>query len=101
MGKLNWRNKAFVLFFLWAATAFAVPAQTAPVTSAAPVFTTLHNFDQTGGSAPYGALVQGANGELYGTTEAGGIGQCDAGCGTVFKITTSGALKTIYSFCMK
>ncbi len=49
------------------------------------------------GLDPYGALVQGPDGNFYGTTSSGGTGADNAG--TVFKITTSGALTTLYSFC--
>jgi uncharacterized repeat protein (TIGR03803 family) len=49
------------------------------------------------GIDPYGALVQGPDGNFYGTTNSGGSGADNAG--TVFKITTSGALTTLYSFC--
>jgi len=66
--------------------------------------TTLYSFcSQAGcadGQGPSG-LVQGANGDLYGTTSAGGItnGTCiNGGCGTIFKITPTG-LTTVYSFC--
>jgi uncharacterized repeat protein (TIGR03803 family) len=59
--------------------------------------TTLYEF--TGGSDganPYSGLVQGSDGSLYGTTQANGtFGLC---CGTIFKITTSGVLTTIYRF---
>jgi uncharacterized repeat protein (TIGR03803 family) len=41
-------------------------------------------------------LVQGTNGDLYGTTQAGGASK---GKGTVFQITPSGALTSFYSFC--
>ena len=47
------------------------------------------------GSYPVGALIQAADGRLYGVTNAGGAG----GHGSVFKITLSGALTTLYSFC--
>ena len=47
------------------------------------------------GSNPIG-LVLGTDGDFYGTTAFGGGGY---GAGTVFKITPSGALTTIYSFC--
>jgi uncharacterized repeat protein (TIGR03803 family) len=47
------------------------------------------------GGRPQGGLVQGANGSLYGTTTTGGA----HGAGTVFAITTTGALITLYSFC--
>jgi uncharacterized repeat protein (TIGR03803 family) len=58
----------------------------------------------TDGSEPYGGLVQ-ADGNFYGTTYAGGANRPDCyttfrtGCGTVFKITPSGTLTTLYSFC--
>ena len=67
--------------------------------------TTLYRFcSQSGctdGNSPYGALVQATNGDLYGATEIGGA-NCTfpyTGCGTVFKITPSGTLTTLYSFC--
>ncbi len=48
----------------------------------------------TGGN-PFAALVRdGTNGSLYGTTEEGGVN----GDGTVFQITSSGSLGTLYSF---
>jgi uncharacterized repeat protein (TIGR03803 family) len=57
--------------------------------------TTLHAFtDGTDGAHPYDALIQGTGGDLYGTTEAGGAN----GSGSVFQITTTGALTTLYSF---
>jgi uncharacterized repeat protein (TIGR03803 family) len=63
--------------------------------------TTLYSFcsqpNCTDGGNPTGGLVQGADGDLYGTTASGG-GNCGA-CGTVFKITSAGALTTLYSFC--
>jgi|HubBroStandDraft_1064217.scaffolds.fasta_scaffold105028_2 uncharacterized repeat protein (TIGR03803 family) len=86
MIKLNWMTKACGVFLLWAAAAVALPAQT---------FTTLHTFDGTDGANPYAELVQDTDGNQYGTTEYGGAN----GEGTVFKITPSGALTTLYSFC--
>ncbi len=47
------------------------------------------------GADPVGALVQATNGDLYGTTTNYGAN----GGGTVFKITTSGKLTTLYDFC--
>ena len=72
--------------------------------------TTLHIFNGTDGSLPEGALVQGADGNFYGTTFLGGTNHeqylCDnqaqdyeLGCGTIFRITPSGTLTTIYNFC--
>ncbi len=61
------------------------------------MLTTLYTFAGPDGANPYGGLVQGSDGNFYGTTYGGGC-QSD-GCGTVFKITPSGALTTLYSFC--
>jgi uncharacterized repeat protein (TIGR03803 family) len=60
--------------------------------------TTLHSFDGTDGGYPEAAaLIQATDGNLYGTTPPGGA----HGVGTVFKITPSGSLTTLYSFCSK
>jgi uncharacterized repeat protein (TIGR03803 family) len=56
--------------------------------------TTLYSFSYSDGQYPYGKLVQGTDGDFYGTTWQGGT----YGYGTVFKITTSGSLTTLYSF---
>jgi uncharacterized repeat protein (TIGR03803 family) len=58
-------------------------------------FTVLHNFKGTDGSYPESKLVQGFDGNFYGTTVGGG----KYGMGTVFKINSAGDLTTIYSFC--
>jgi uncharacterized repeat protein (TIGR03803 family) len=61
--------------------------------------TTLYSFCSVGvcadGDDPVAGLVVAANGDLYGTTPGGGAN----GAGTVFKITASGTLTTLYSFC--
>ena len=61
--------------------------------------TTLYPFcsqtNCTDGANSYGDLIQGINGDLYGTTEGGGANSA----GSVFKITLSGTLTTIHSFC--
>jgi uncharacterized repeat protein (TIGR03803 family) len=57
--------------------------------------TTLHSFNGTDGEFPFAGLVQGTDGNLHGTTTAGGAN----GRGTVFSITSAGSLTTIYSFC--
>ena len=56
--------------------------------------TTLYSFEGTDGAYPYAALFQITDGDLYGTTGAGGAGNL----GTVFKITPSGTLTTLHSF---
>jgi uncharacterized repeat protein (TIGR03803 family) len=91
---------AFLLFSLamfCAAVAIASPAQT---------LTTLVSFDGTNGAGPQSSLIQGSDGNFYGTTTYGGANNvlaCDfgnlVGCGTVFKITPGGTLTTLYSFC--
>jgi uncharacterized repeat protein (TIGR03803 family) len=59
--------------------------------------TTLHSFTYAvDGASPVASLIQGADGNFYGTTGDGGIG--GQGQGTVFQITTSGSLTTLYSF---
>jgi uncharacterized repeat protein (TIGR03803 family) len=90
MSKLSSWKAIFLLCVFCAVTAISSPAQT---------FTTLVNFNGTDGNSPNG-LVQGADGNLYGTTESGGAygGGGDCGSGTVFQITPTGALTTLYSF---
>ena len=68
--------------------------------------TLLHAFTGPEGKDPYAGLVQGADGNFYGTTEHGGTGDNNTciensglGCGTVFKITPDGTLTTLYNFC--
>jgi uncharacterized repeat protein (TIGR03803 family) len=68
------------------------------------VLTTLHSFIGADGSVPYAGLVQGTDGNFYGTTIAGGASNSCTyaafpGCGTVFKITPRGTLTTLYNFC--
>ena len=47
------------------------------------------------------ALIQGRNGNLYGTTYGGGTSpNCFSGsCGTIFEVTLTGTLTTLYNFC--
>src|SRR5208283_2378239 len=61
--------------------------------TAAGELTTLHNFDGTDGSG-YAGLVQGADGDFYGTTAGGGA----HGGGTIFKMTPEGSFTSLYSF---
>jgi len=63
----------------------------------AQTFSTLASFTGTNGATPTAALVQGTDGNFYGTTSKGGV----HGYGTIFKITSGGALTTLYSFCSK
>ena len=71
--------------------------------TASAALTTLYRFcKQTGcpdGAHPGAGLVEAANGDFFGTTMLGGANCAPSGCGTVFKITPSGTLTTLYSFC--
>jgi uncharacterized repeat protein (TIGR03803 family) len=58
--------------------------------------TVLHTFPKVGsdGQTPYAGLIQGSDGNFYGTTYFGG----GHGLGTVFKVTPSGTETILYSF---
>jgi uncharacterized repeat protein (TIGR03803 family) len=64
------------------------------------VLTTLHYFAGPDGSSPSGALIQGSDGNLYGTTSGGGPSNssCYFGCGTIFQITPEGKFTTLHTF---
>jgi uncharacterized repeat protein (TIGR03803 family) len=56
---------------------------------------TLYSFTgDSDGGFPYAGVIQAGDRNLYGTTAYGG----QYGNGTIFKITTNGALTTLYSF---
>jgi len=56
--------------------------------------TVLHNFsDNPDGATPDGGLVQGSDGNFYGTTFRGGT----LGFGAIFKMTPAGKLTILYS----
>jgi uncharacterized repeat protein (TIGR03803 family) len=62
---------------------------------AAAVLTTFHSFHVfASGAYPHAELVQGIDGNFYGTTSGGGTNDA----GTVFRISTNGTLTTLYSF---
>lgn len=56
--------------------------------------TVLYTFNGPDGATPAGSLVRDALGNLYGTTTLGG----EFGHGTVFELSSGGALTTLYSF---
>ena len=69
------------------------------------VETVLHNFTGVDGAFPNGSLTLDSAGNLYGTTQVGGIttGMCGAnsyppGCGVVFKMDAAGAETVLHSF---
>jgi uncharacterized repeat protein (TIGR03803 family) len=83
--KLNWLKTAGALCGLLAVSAIEAPAQT---------FTTLYSFCAVfgcpDGDDPLAPLVQGTNGNFYGTVRLGGTGG-----GTIFEITPEGGLSTV------
>ena len=64
------------------------------------VFTTLYSFTGGADGSLPNALVQGADGNFYGSTLCGPESPVNifTGFGTVFKITPAGTLTTLYSF---
>lgn len=62
--------------------------------------TTLHSFTNgKDGGSPYAALVQGDNGDFYGTSQgAANLFASTNSIGTIFEITPGGYLTTLYSF---
>jgi len=56
--------------------------------------TVLHRFTDTDGKNPMGAIIQGTDGNFYGTTRAGGTG----GQGVVYKMTPAGVLTVLHNF---
>jgi len=58
--------------------------------------TTLYSFGKSAndGEKPYGSVILDSSGNLYGTTNEGGA----YGDGTLFKISSSGAMTILYSF---
>jgi uncharacterized repeat protein (TIGR03803 family) len=61
----------------------------------------LHHFVPTDGAYPSGGLVQDTAGNLFGTAYQGGLQHCmfsALGCGTVFKVDTTGQFSVLYSF---
>jgi len=57
-------------------------------------WTAIHSFTGADGSSPRAGLIQASDGNFYGTTFSGGANNR----GTVFQITSAGALTTLHSF---
>ncbi|MGA2135196.1 MAG: choice-of-anchor tandem repeat GloVer-containing protein [Bryobacteraceae bacterium] len=86
MANQAWRKAVWV--FLWSCAACF--AQT---------FTPLLSFDSNNGEEPGGMrLVQGLDGNYYGTTEGAGGIKGGSGYGTIFRLTPDGALTTLQRF---
>jgi uncharacterized repeat protein (TIGR03803 family) len=84
---------------------FSTPCGTVFKITPSGTLTTLYAFNgssESNPAPPYGpmaGLVQGTDGNFYGTTAYGGNGGCGYGspgyCGTIFKITPDGVLTTL------
>jgi uncharacterized repeat protein (TIGR03803 family) len=86
-GKALGRPVACVAAVLVAlAAAAAAPAQS---------FNVLVNFNGANGASPRAGMAQGLDGNFYGTTRLGGANNS----GSVFRMSPSGKIVTLYSFC--
>jgi uncharacterized repeat protein (TIGR03803 family) len=56
--------------------------------------TFIYEFDKTHGAGPIGPVIQGTDGNFYGTTSEGGTN----GFGAVFKLTPAGVLTVLHDF---
>jgi uncharacterized repeat protein (TIGR03803 family) len=91
---LSTARPIFVIFVTLLLASIIVPAQTQ-----ATKFNVLHTFKGSDGLSPASRLVRDPDGNLYGTTEAGGAGKCKPlGCGTVFKLDKNGKQIWLHSF---
>ncbi|HUJ10447.1 MAG TPA: choice-of-anchor tandem repeat GloVer-containing protein [Verrucomicrobiae bacterium] len=70
------------------------PEWTATRLSPIGVFTNLHSFTDNDGSSPWSGVIQGTDGNFYGTANNGGV----SNCGTVFRITPSGSFTNLHGF---
>jgi uncharacterized repeat protein (TIGR03803 family) len=59
-----------------------------------------HSFNSANGETPYAGLLRDTAGNLYGTTDEGGDRSCTPpyGCGTLFKLNTTGKETVIHKF---
>jgi uncharacterized repeat protein (TIGR03803 family) len=100
----SWR-KGIGFLCLCLAAAVVSPAQDDQPSASTVKFKVLMDFNEhsPGGALFNGVLSQGTDGNLYATTGLGGANtSCvfgSSGCGTVYRMTPTGTLTTIYNFC--
>src|SRR6516165_9972058 len=93
---MGWLKGFGMLGLLLGAGAIALPAQDEQPSTNPVKFTTLVNFDlANGANVDVKPLIQGLDGNIYGTTGSGGANNA----GTAFKMTPDGTLTTLYNFC--
>jgi uncharacterized repeat protein (TIGR03803 family) len=81
-----------LLTLLLVAVAGFQPAQ-------AQTYTVLHDFTASPDGADPNPIIRDARGNLYGTTQYGGLASCGLGsCGTVFKIDNTGNYTQLFAF---
>jgi uncharacterized repeat protein (TIGR03803 family) len=85
-------EKAFFVICLALLLTLVITAQSAQT------FKVLHTFHGKDGARPIGQLVLDREGNFYGTTGVGGLGACQLGCGTAFKMNMSGTITWTHSF---
>jgi uncharacterized repeat protein (TIGR03803 family) len=96
MTKSNPLNRSLSLFpMLTSVFALTFALIGAATSLSAQTFVKLDNLNVTNGSESGASLVQGIDGNFYGTAIYGGA----YGGGSVFKVTSSGGLSTVYDFC--
>jgi uncharacterized repeat protein (TIGR03803 family) len=85
------KGKRFHFVILWLLLALVpAPAQT---------FSVLHTFTGPDGAEPISSVILDGAGNIYGTTPAGGDGNCSLeGCGTVFVLNKAGKEIALHSF---
>jgi len=102
--RISGKNRKAFAFLIYLLT--LVPALFLTRSAVAQTLTELYPFNSSGdlsdGGSPEAGVTRDGAGNLYGTTFFGGTGAgCDiyfAGCGTVFKIDTSGTETVLHSF---
>jgi|HubBroStandDraft_1064217.scaffolds.fasta_scaffold09691_2 uncharacterized repeat protein (TIGR03803 family) len=72
--------------------------------SAQQYFNVIDTFNGNNAGSQTAPLIQATNGNLYGTSQGGQTEtQCDergtTTCGTIFQVTPTGTLTTLYEFC--